>query len=191
MSSLRVSSRPPAVKGHTLSLAPEGWFSVKDYLSFTVREKVPGVTEFRTWPVLSLAERRPPTSKALSMRLLRYCRQGLLERKREGHKFLYKATRKGKLRGLSLKKRYTSLYEYLPDASFKHHLAKTGKDTRLQSFSTKYVVIPEDTKMLELRQIVRKEAGLDVVRRELKCRSCGKPLVDHHVVVCPICHNLT
>jgi len=192
MNSLRLSSRPPAVKAHTLSFAPEGWFSVKDYLCHTVGELVPGVVAWRTWPLLELAERRLPTEKTLSMRLLRYWRQGLLERKREGHRFLYKATRKGKLRGVFLKKHYRSIYEYLPHASFKHVLAKASKGARLPTPSIMRAASPKDTKILEISQIgERLQAPPVAMWWEPKCRHCGQPLASRNVVVCPHCHNIT
>jgi hypothetical protein len=42
--------------------------------------------------VFETVEGRSPSGKAVSMRLARECRQGLVERKRQGHKFLCKVT---------------------------------------------------------------------------------------------------
>ena len=108
----KLSFQAARVKAHTLELAPEGWFSVQDYLEYRF-ESIDArfVGEGR---VLEAAEERAPRGQALSMRLLRYHRQGLLARRRDGHRFLYTLTEKGKRRGLLLGKHSESIYEHLP-----------------------------------------------------------------------------
>lgn len=108
----KVSLRVPAVKSHTLEFAPEGWFSVRDYLNY--RWEKLDVRFVGEGKLLETIEEVAPSEKALSMRLLRYHRQGLMEKTREGHRFLYRVTEKGRRRGLFLEKRKESIYERLP-----------------------------------------------------------------------------
>jgi hypothetical protein len=86
------------VKRHTLALAPLGWFSIQEYLSMKTGDNNPLFSEVGR--LLESMEDNRPSEKTLSMRFLRYYRQGLLERKRIGHKFLYRLTEKGVDKGL-------------------------------------------------------------------------------------------
>jgi DNA-binding transcriptional regulator PaaX len=97
------------VKRHTLFLAPLEWFSVQDYLSMEIEEKDP--LFLTVGGLIESIEENRPSEKTLSMRFLRYYRQGLLERKRAGHKFLYKLTEKGIDKGLEYK---GERMEYIP-----------------------------------------------------------------------------
>jgi hypothetical protein len=81
------------VKRHTLALAPLEWFSIHEYLSSKTGHED---SLFSTvGNLIESIEYGRPSEKTLSMRFLRYYRQGLLERKRVGHKFLYRLTEKG------------------------------------------------------------------------------------------------
>ena len=93
----------PVVKAYTMALAPDGWFSVEDYLSHETGELDPMLFDVRH--VLMIRESKKAGEKAVVMRLLRYYRHGLLERKSMGHKFLYKLTEKGISRAVSLRNR--------------------------------------------------------------------------------------
>ena len=87
------------VKRHTLVLAPLEWFSIQQYLSRKTGYNDPLFS--KVGRLLESIEDNRPSEKTLSMRFLRYYRQGLLERKRVGHKFLYRLTEKGIWRGLA------------------------------------------------------------------------------------------
>jgi hypothetical protein len=86
-----------------LALAPDGWFSVEGYLSHKTGELDSRLSDVRH--VLIIREGKVPGKKAIAMRFVRYYRQGLLKRRRVGHKFLYKMTDKGILRSVALKNR--------------------------------------------------------------------------------------
>src|SRR4030042_1742458 len=104
---LRLDFKP--VKRHTLALAPLEWFSIQEYLSTKTGDEDPfystvgGLVESIEDSLLS--------EKTVSMRFLRYYRQGLLERKRVGHKFLYRLTEKGINKGLEYR---GERVEYIP-----------------------------------------------------------------------------
>lgn len=97
------------VKRHTLALAPLEWFSVQEYLSTETGEEDPFFST--VGGLIESIEDNRPSEKTLSMRFLRYYRQGLLERKRFGHKFLYRFTEKGIDKGLEYK---GDRIEYIP-----------------------------------------------------------------------------
>jgi hypothetical protein len=96
LSPYRTDFKP--VKRHTLVLAPLGWFNIQEYLSRKTGYDDPLFSEVGR--LLESIEDNRPSEKTLSMRFLRYYRQGLLERKRVGHKFLYRLTEKGIYKGL-------------------------------------------------------------------------------------------
>lgn len=171
------SFRPPAVKASTLTLAPEGWFSVQDYLTYRWEKIDPRfVGEGK---VLETVEGFPPREKSLSMRLLRYYKQGLLERKRSGHKFLYRLTPKGKWRGLLLEKRQESVYEHLPYARLaRRHIGRVIPDA----------VYDYDQKRLRL--LDAKPSSYHQLSEPPKCHKCGADLPNRKTLVCPCCHNI-
>jgi len=185
MESLEPSLRPPAVKADTLLFAPEGWFSVRGYLSYTAGEAVPIlVGQGRT---LEFLEGKLPSEKALSMRLFRYFRQGLLERRREGHQFLYRLTEKGKDRGMFLQKHYESIYEYLPRPSARRREKPTsptpeGDRVRIRRGIPTFEPVPLERRANE---VLASREG-----RILRCGHCGQPLPGPNLLVCPNCHRL-
>jgi len=184
MESLEPSLRLPAVKADTLLFAPEGWFSVRGYLSYTAVEAVPTlVGQGRT---LEFLEGRLPSEKALSMRLFRYFRQGLLERRREGHQFLYRLTEKGRDRGMFLRRHYESIYEYLPRPLAR----RRGKPTSSRAEEHR-ARIPRDIPTFEPVPLERRADEVLAARegRILRCWHCDQPLPGPNVPVCPHCHR--
>ena len=183
-----VSFKRPAVKAHTLAFAPEGWFSVKDYLSY-MAENV-DITLVGEGAILEVAEGRLPNKKTLSMRLLRYYRQRLLVRKRKGHKYLYRVTEKGRLRGIFLTKHYESIYEDLS-------LPRTKTPGLLKS-NLKADEVHTATSLPTFKALpmgknrgktVKEILALDS-RQQLLCRKCKNPLPRPKMLVCPHCHRL-
>jgi hypothetical protein len=74
------------------------WVSAKDLLNdSTVQVYMPDIE--------ALYSDSPLNEKCLSMRLLRLHKQGLLDRIRRGHKFLYKLTTKGEDRAVYLNRK--------------------------------------------------------------------------------------
>lgn len=119
MKKLNLSFKPSAVKADTLLFAPEGWFSVRGYLSHTFRDFLPQTAwasylDILNFKIFHITEGKLPSEKALSIRLFRYFKQGLVDRKRDRHQFLYKVTEKGHYRGMLLVNRYESVYKFLP-----------------------------------------------------------------------------
>jgi len=173
----KYSFRPPAVKASTLKLAPEGWFSVQDYLTYRWEKTDP--TFAGEGKVLETVEGMPPTEKSLSMRLLRYYKQGLLERKRDGHRFLYRLTPKGKWRGLLLEKRQESVYEHLPYAKLARR--RVGR------------AIPDAAYDHDQRRVNLLD-GKPPLPRQLseppKCGKCGAALPHPQALICPRCHKV-
>ncbi|OGD54299.1 hypothetical protein A3K80_08125 [Candidatus Bathyarchaeota archaeon RBG_13_38_9] len=104
---LRLDFKP--VKRHTLALAPLEWFSIQEYLSTKTGNEDPFYST--VGGLVESIEDSLPSEKTLSMRFLRYYRQGLLERKRVGHKFLYRLTEKGINKGLEYR---GERVEYIP-----------------------------------------------------------------------------
>ncbi len=86
-----------------MGLAPDSWFSVEGYLSHRTGELDHRLFDVKH--VLMFREGKVPGRKTIAMRFVRYYRQGLLERRRVGHKFLYRLTEKGILRAAALKNR--------------------------------------------------------------------------------------
>jgi hypothetical protein len=170
----KLSFQPALVKAHTLELAPEGWFSVQDYLKYPF-ESIDArfVGEGR---VLEAAEELAPTEQALSMRLLRYWRQGLLVRRRGGHRFLYMLTLKGKRRGLLLGEHRESIYEHLP---YGRPSRPTGPQqvTPLPVFDP-HVKLPGETPTTS-----------PAPDTPPKCRKCGASLSSQRILLCPNCHQ--
>jgi hypothetical protein len=155
-----LSFKPPSVKVHTLLFAPEGWFSVKDYLKRLAEDIDPEFSgEGR---ILELVEGHLPSEKALSIRLLRYFKQGLLERKRVGHRFLYRITEKGLYRGLFLKKHYESIYEYTS-----HYRRRTISKKISPLTSKAFPIFKPITSPKKLDEIFLKKPF---------CRHCGQTL---------------
>jgi len=129
--------------------------------------------------VLETVEGTLPREKSLSMRLLRYYKQGLLERKRSGHKFLYRLTLKGKRRGLLLRKRQESVYEHLPYA----RLAKRRVGQAILD-----AVYDYDQKRWRL--VDEKPHSSHQLSEPPKCRKCGAGLPDRMILICPRCHRV-
>jgi hypothetical protein len=172
----KLSFQAAAVKADTLELAPRGWFSVQDYLEYRFESIDPGFAgEGR---VLDAAEELVPTEHALSMRLLRYHRQGLLERKRKGHKFLYRLTEKGKWRGLMLKKHRESIYEHLP----------YGRPRRRVRPKQVILAVFDGHQVKLLGEARTSSSALDGFSR---CRKCGAGLPSRNIMVCPYCHQIS
>jgi hypothetical protein len=171
----KLSLQPARVKAHTLELAPEGWFSVQDYLKYRFESIDPRfVGEGR---VLEAAEELAPREQALSMRLLRYHRQGLLARRRYGHRFLYRLTEKGKRRGLFLGKHRESIHEHLPYAKLSR---PTGPKLEIPEVCVgRQVKLPGETPV--------SSPAPDTPPR---CGKCGASLPSRHLMVCPHCHKL-
>jgi len=185
MESLELSLRPPAVKADTLLFAPEGWFSVRGYLSYMAEEAVP--TLMGQGRMLEFLEGKLPSEKALSMRLFRYFRQGLLERRREGHRFLYRLTEKGRDRGMFLQRRYESIYEYLPRPPVRRRQKpaspRAERDrARIPRGIPTFEPVPLERRADEV--LAAREGGI------LRCLRCGQPLPGPNVPVCPHCHRL-
>lgn len=169
-----LSFKHPPVKASTLLFAPEGWFSIKDYLKRLAEDIDPEFSgEGR---ILELAEGHLPSEKALSMRLLRYFRQGLLERKRVGHRFLYRITKKGLYRGLFLEKHYESIYEYIS-----HHRRRTTSKSAFPLTSKAFPIFKPITSPKKLDEIFLKKPF---------CHHCGQTLPSADTIVCPKCHKL-
>ena len=165
------------MKAHTLELAPEGWFSVQDYLKYRF-ESIDARFVGRG-RVLEAAEELAPTEQVLSMRLLRYCRQGLLVRRRDGHRLLYRLTEKGKRRGLLLRKHRESIYEHLRYA------------TRSRPTGPKQVipVAVFDGDHVKLKLLEETPTSSPAPDTPPKCRKCGASLPSRYIMVCPNCHN--
>jgi hypothetical protein len=174
------SFRPPAVKASTLQLAPEGWFSVQDYLSYRFEKIDPRFAG--EGKVLETAEGVPPTEKSLSMRLLRYYKQGLLERKRDAHRFLYRLTPKGKRRGLLLEKRQESVYEHLPYA----RLARRPIGRAIPDGAYDHVPL----KVPLQAELDAKPSSSHQPTEPPKCQKCGAGLSNRKTLICPRCHNI-
>jgi hypothetical protein len=169
-----LSFKPPSVKAHTLLFAPEGWFSVEDYLKRLAEDVDP---EFSgEGGILELVEGHLPSEKALSMRLLRYFKQGLLERKRVGHRFLYRITEKGLYRGLFLEKHYESIYEYNS-----HHRRGTAREKTSPLTSKASPIFKPATSPKTLEEILLEKP---------LCHHCGETLPSADTIVCPKCHKL-
>jgi hypothetical protein len=170
----KLSFQPARVKAHTLELAPEGWFSVQDYLKYRF-ESIDArfVGEGR---VLETAEERAPRGQALSMRLLRYYRQGLLVRRRNGHRFLYMLTEKGKRRGLLLGKHRESIYEHLP----------YGRPSRPTGPKQVIPLAVFDPHVKLLEETPTSSPASDTPP---KCSKCGASLPSRNIIVCPHCHK--
>ena len=173
----RYSFRPPAVKANTLALAPEGWFSVQGYLGYRWENIDPrSVGEGK---VLETVEEMPPTEKSLSMRLLRYYKQGLLERKRIRHRFLYRLTPKGKWRGLLLEKPQESVYEHLQYARLARRPVGRAIPDAAHDHDQRRVNLL-DSKPPLLRQLSEPP----------KCGKCGADLPHPQALICPRCHKV-
>jgi len=127
--------------------------------------------------VLETAEERAPREQALSMRLLRYYRQGLLVRRRDGHRFLYRLTEKGKRRGLLLGKHRESIYEHLP---YGRPSRPTGPQqvTPLAVFDGDHMKLPGETPTTS-----------PAPDAPPKCRKCGASLPSQRILLCPNCHQ--
>jgi hypothetical protein len=165
------------VKANTLALAPEGWFSVQGYLSYRWEKIDPRFAG--EGKVLETAEGVPPTEKSLSMRLLRYYKQRLLERKRIGHRFLYRLTPKGKWRGLLLEKPQESVYEHLPYARLARR--PVGR------------AIPDAAYDHDQRRVNLLDAKPPLPRQlsePPKCGKCGADLPHPQALICPRCHKV-
>ena len=185
MESSELSLRPPAVKADTLLFAPKGWFSVRGYLSYMAGEAVP--TLVGQGRMLEFLEGKLPGEKALSMRLFRYFKQGLFERRREGHQFLYRLTEKGRDRGMFLQKHYESIYEYLPSPPARRR-ERPGSPT----LEGDRVRIPRGIPTFEPVPLERRADEVLAARegRMLRCGHCNQPLPGPNVPVCPHCHRL-
>ena len=171
----KLSFQPARVKAHTLELAPEGWFSVQDYLKYRF-ESIDArfVGEGR---VLETAEERAPRGQALSMRLLRYYRQGLLVRRRDGHRFLYRLTEKGKRRGLLLGKHRESIYDHLP----------YGRPSRPTGPQQVIPLAVWDGHQMKLQE--ETPTSSPAPDTPPKCSKCGASLPSRNIIVCPHCHK--
>jgi len=185
MESLELSLRTPAVKADTLLFAPEGWFSVRGYLSYMAEETVP--TLMGQGRMLEFLEGKLPSEKALSMRLFRYSRQGLLERRREGHRFLYRLTEKGGDRGMFLQRPYEPTYEYLP-----HPPARRREKPTSPRAEGDRLPIPRGIPTFEPVPLERPADEVLAARegRIWRCRHCDQPLPGPNLLVCPHCHRL-
>lgn len=176
----RYSFRPPAVKANTLALAPEGWFSVQGYLSYRWEKIDPrSVGEGK---VLETVEEMPSTEKSLSMTLLRYYKQGLLERKRIGHRFLYRLTPKGKWRGLLLEKPQESVYEHLQYA----RLARRPVGRAIPDAAYDHVPLQVPPQA----PLDAKPSSSHQPSEPPKCRKCGADLPHPQALICPRCHKV-
>ncbi len=156
------SLRPPAVKASMLAFAPEGWFSVRDYLRHEAGDVVPRLAG--AGKVLELVEGKLPDEKTLSMRLHRYSKQSLLERRRVGHGYLYRVTDKGRMRGVMLKKHRESIFEQL----------LSRRQARIEG----------------ILRLDRQKASNQKPVRFYVCDKCGGRLSDSKVMVCPHCHKM-
>ncbi|MEM2914921.1 MAG: hypothetical protein QXH91_05945 [Candidatus Bathyarchaeia archaeon] len=171
-----LSFKYPPVKAHTLLFAPEDWFSVRDYLKRLAEDIDPKL--FGEGKILELAEGHLPSEKTLSMRLFRYFRQGLLERKRVGHQFLYRVTEKGLRRGMYLEKP-ESIYEYIS-----HYRKRT---TSKKTFSlTSFKAFPS----FIFKPITSSQKFDEILLKKPFCRHCGQTLPNADTIVCPKCHKL-
>ncbi len=183
----RLSLKYRAVKASTLTFAPRGWFSVRDYLSRNAEDvDIKFVGEGR---VLEIVEDKLPSEKTLAMRLLRYHRQRLLDRRREGHKFLYKVTEKGRRRGLFLKRHYTSIYEIVP------HLHAKKPRRRTSTLKTDFINVRETLPILRTPPTGedRRKTITDVLERigggTLLCPYCTQPISGRGEQICPHCRR--
>lgn len=135
---------------------------MRDYLRHEAGDVVPSLKG--AGKVLELVEGKLPDEKKLSMRLLRYFRQGLLERKRKGHEFAYRVTDKGRMRGVMLKKHRESIFEELASRRL----------ARLKG----------------IRSLEGRKAQNQKLTRFHVCNKCQGRLSDPEVMVCPHCHHM-